>query len=384
MSISKIDTHLYEAAGFSSKELQALLDLLEANPSLHWLTIDPSTGTFDIVLDNQMYKTYRGCPAHFMEAYVNGWGGTGRSWNLEFGILFHKMMESYYLEFRDPAFKVNDWAIDIGVRNWNLAQMDFHSGHKEYQSMGGVQGFVGLLIAYAQRFSAENERLRVIGTEIGFGKGKEVPLGKIDTSLPYKSVYEKDEEKFAILSFLSVFLSGRIDVLVDDGRSICPLDHKTKGSLRRDPALEFEVDEGPTGYIFAIHSILPQFLKAHNLEGLLNRDCSKIIMNFISKSIPKEGDRFKRIPLLKTDYQLEQYRLRMLATAENIFRDTIRYASTGVAYRNTERCTNLYMRDCDFLAVHRQNSRANELVILNQFFKKQDIWDTENVSREIE
>jgi hypothetical protein len=401
MNPKEINIPLYKDAGFSSAQMRALAELLEKNPSIHWLTLNPNTGIFEIVLDNQMLKTFRACPSHFMEAYVEGWGGTGRSWNLDFGILFHKMMESYYANFREKGFLVNDWAIQDGVFAWNAAQMDFYIGQKEYQSMGGVHGFVGLLVAYAQRFSNENERIRVIGTEIGFGKNKEVKLGSLE-SHPQ--------------AFLDCYLSGRIDVLIDDGHSICPLDHKTKGTLKRDPNQEFEIDEGPTGYIYAVNQILPVFLSSPNpscplclgkgsvklegmqtdwgksqsrvcnciksKEGLLKRDCKKIVMNYISKSIPKKGDRFKRLAILKTDEQLESYRLRMLATSEDIFRAVVRYASTGVAFRNTERCTNLYMRDCDFLPVHRQNSKANELVMLNQFFKKGPIWNTEEVGKE--
>jgi hypothetical protein len=375
MNTKEINIPLYHDAGFSSSQLRSLAALLEKNPSIHWLSLNDQ-GIFELVLDNQMYSTFRACPAHFFELYIEGWAGTGRSWNLDFGILFHKMVEEYYTRFREKGFDVNAWAIQDGIFAWNAAQMDFHIGHKEYQSMGGVHGFVGLLVAYANRFSAENERLRIIGTEIGFGKAKEVFIG--DAVASPNALYNDNTS-----TYLKCFLSGRIDVLVDDGHSICPLDHKTMGTMRFDPSQRFEMDEGPTGYIYAVNQILPTFLSSAGLDqSLLKRSCSKILMNFISKSIPKDGDRFRRIPIMKTDEQLESYRLRMLATSEDIFRATVRYASTGVATRDTSKCTNWYMTDCPFLSVHRQNTKANELIMLNQFFKKAPIWDTENLGRE--
>jgi PD-(D/E)XK nuclease superfamily len=375
MNTKEINIPLYHDAGFSSKQMDSLRIMLEKNSSIHWLSLNDQ-GIFELVLDNQMFSTFRACPSHFFELYIEGWSGTGRSWNLDFGILFHKMVEEYYMKFREPGFNVNDWAIKDGIFAWNTAQMDFHISHKEYQSMGGVHGFVGLLVAYAQRFSAENERIRVIGTEIGFGKAKEVFIG--DVVAPTNALYQSNT-----IEFLKCFLSGRIDVLIDDGLSICPMDHKTMGSMRFDPAQRFEMDEGPTGYIYAVNQILPSFLSNAGLEpSLLKRNCNKIVMNFVSKSVPKDGDRFRRIPIMKTDEQLESYRLRMLATSEDIFRSTVRYASTGVATRDTSKCTNWYMSDCPFLSVHRQNTMANELTMLNQFFVKQKIWDTENLGRE--
>jgi len=232
-----------------------------------------------------------------------------------------------------------------------------------------VMGFVGILIAYAIRFNAENEHLRVIGTEISFGHNKEVFLG---------SFRAQDER---CIGYGDIYLSGRIDVLVDDGASICPMDHKTQSTLRYDPALEYEVDEGPTGYIYTISKILPVLAKAKGLDSnMLARNCNKIIMNFIFKTPTKdERDRFKRIPILKTQEQLESYRQRMLLTGEQIFRTLINYASTGQVNRDTSKCTNWYMHDCPFLPIHRQNSKENEELVISQFYEKRPIWDTENV-----
>ena len=210
-------------------------------------------------------------------------------------------------------------------------------------------------------FSAENERLRVIGTEIGFGHKKEVFLGSVGNPSLYGAI-------------LNCYLSGRIDLLVDTGDSICPLDHKTRGSFYPDPSLEYLTDEGPTGYLFAVKAMTSAIIP----QGMMKRNTNKIIMNFISKSIPSEGKpRFKRDTIYKTDEQLESYRLRMLSTQEEIFRNLVRFSSGLPVLRDTSKCQQWHRRECSFFHIHRQNSAENEELIRIANYEKREIWNTE-------
>jgi PD-(D/E)XK nuclease superfamily len=367
--MSNVNMSIYHDAGYSSSQIRSLETLLTQNPSIHWITLNPNTGIYEMVLDNSLMACFRTCPSLFINTWVEGWASKGgRSWILDFGTLFHKMIEEYYKTFRSQNFNLGEWAVKRASEEWHEAQMNYHAQHKEFISMNGLTGFCTLLAGYSARFNADNERLRIIGTEIAFGRNKEVPLGRIVTNINYTP-------------YLSCFLAGRIDVLVDDRTSICPLDHKTKGNLRNDPSKFYEIDEGPTGYVYAVNSILPKLISSLGLEeSLLQRNCNKIIMNYISKAACDDpNDRFKRLPIMKTQDQLESYRKRMLLTAEDIFHALIRYASTGNVTRSTDRCTGIFGSDCAFLPVHRQSSKENELQILNNFFNKKPIWNTENV-----
>ena len=347
------------------EKIDTIVEYLDSHPELYWISYkEDSTNPpeFDIVLDNQMMSTFRGCPARFVLEYVEGRAlrSGGRSWFLDFGILFHKMIEIYYQDFRKKDFDIVKWAGTQLIEEWNKADMDYHKEHKECKDMGGIMGISGLLISYATKFSKENERIRIIGTEISFGKKKEVPLGRI--------------------GIINAYLSGRIDTLIDDGVFIGPMDHKTVGSFRNDPAMRFEVDEGPTGYIYAVNKLLNSVVPE---EFIMKRKCNKILMNFISKAItPIPNERFKRLPIYKTQEQLESYRERMLQTSEDIFNTLYRYISTGITIRDTSKCTNWMMSDCMFLPVHRQSSSKDELLILNSMYVKQKIWDTEEVGKE--
>jgi hypothetical protein len=168
-----------------------------------------------------------------------------------------------------------------------------------------------------------------------------------------------------------------MDLIVDDGYFICPLDHKTMGSFRGDPSLQFETEEGPTGYIFAMSKILPTFVPA---EQLLKRDCSKILMNLISKK-PTDNpqERFKRFPVRKSAAQLEQYQWRMVATVEALVADLTRFSTSYPIQRNTTACTNWHMTTCIFRDVCRQASPEAEQATLTNGFLRLPIWNTEEV-----
>lgn len=341
---------------------------------LPWLSFDPSTGRLFFVIDNTLLSQYRGCPAYFMLSSVEGWrrksisGDTAREWALDFGTLFHKMMELYYKHFKESDFNLTKFAIDAAATQWYQMLMDVHLGHKECQAMGGYPGFAGMLIQYATQFKAENEHIRVLATEVPFGRNKEVPIYQQSDICRNDSVgCEAD-----------IFLSGRLDIIADDGFYIFPIDHKTMGSFRGDPLNRFTVDDGPTGYIYALNTILPTIAPP---ELILKRECNRIQMNLISKSIPKEGSRFKRLPLYKTTDQLSSYRLRVIQTCNHILSDLELYArGIGGVPRDTSKCENWYFETCPFQDVHRQASREAELATLSNGFIKMAIWNTEDVA----
>jgi hypothetical protein len=238
--------------------------------------------------------------------------------------------------------------------------MDVHAEHKEYKSIGGMMGFCTLLLQYAQVMGPENEKLRVIGTEVSFGRNCEVPL--------------------FISEYVEIYLAGRMDIIVDDGYFICPLDHKTKGYFRSDPGLEYETDEGPTGYIYALTKILPTIVPE---ELALKRDCSKILMNLISKKPNEDSSaRFKRIPIRKSSAQLLAYQYRMIRTAHHLIKDLETYLDDceNSVPRNTTACTNWHMGICAYRDVCRQASKEAELATLNNGFLKLPIWNTEEIA----
>lgn len=341
-----------------------LIEFLAENP-LPWLRYDMERGKFIMIVDNHLMSTYRACPQHFINSHVHGYrrkpkAGTseGRVWFLEFGIVLHHMLDLYYKTFREPNFDWVSFCTTRAIEVWKEHEMDAFAEEKEYHVIGGVKGFVALLVQYAHVFSAQNEHLRVLGTEVSFGKNLEVLL--------YSDIY------------LEVYLAGRMDVIVDDGYFICPMDHKSFASFKRDPAARYAVDEGPTGYVYALATVLPLIVP---VELILKRDCSKIMMNLISKApVTDAVARFKRVQLRKTVWELEQYRLRMAATAQHLLDDMVRVSHQMSIYRNTQLCDSWFHRECTYKDICRQQSRDGELITIQNGFAKMPLWDTEAVS----
>ena len=347
---------------------------------LPWIYYSPERGRMVIVIDNHLLSIYRACPQYFMHYAVEGWrkrgvNGQGREriWFFDFGILFHKMMEEYYRIFKEPSFDLQSFAIDSAFKNWTEMEMDYHLSHKECQAMGGYPGFAGMLIQYALQFKAENERMTVLATEVSFGKGLEVPV--------YVWGSDADSDT-GIFSYADIFLSGRLDILADDGAFILPLDHKTC-SFRtgRDPMRRYVNDDGPTGYVYSLSKILPSIVPE---DMILKRQCNRISMNLISKSIPKEGPRFKRLALYKSEEVLRAYRYRQIATCNNLLSDLDAYVRGLGTPRNTRLCTDWYYQECTYIDVCRQQDRAGEQATLENSFRILPVWDTEAMQGVVE
>lgn len=336
-------------------------NIYRAVEKLHWLQI-AEDGVLEIYLDNHTLQTFRMCEARFMEEFVEGYSGKGGFWFLDFGICVHKAIENYYIERKRAEFNLQKWALIDSKEIWLSKDMDATwSQHPDYIKLGGFLGFSALLFQYAQYFNIDNDRFRVIGTELYFGKNKEVPL------LQNKSLYS--------FAPFRLYLSGKIDLLVDDGYNIGPMDHKTAKDFRgQNLAQNYEIQDGMTGYVFAAREIVKQFQD----KVQVTRSVNKIWMNFLQVKTEKNmEDRFKRIPLFKSDWELEQYRLRQISTASRIYQ--LIENPNLQPYYNTMACTNYMHNQCPFLSAHKQKDKESQLAILNADFVKGKIWDPETV-----
>jgi len=224
----------------------------------HWFQRGED-GVIELFLDHHALATFRSCEASFELSMMANIRPIHKSWNLEFGIIFHKMIEEFYIAKRDEKFELVRW-LQSAIGLWDEYQMAAQFGeHKMYKMLGGVYGFIDMLAQYADHFAAEVDRLRVIGIEITFGKKREVPLGEFTPHFllggnSVNHLFARGE----LQRHLSVrcYLTGRIDFLMDSGNAIGPLDHKTTAFFRGNPANTYDPQEGMTGYIFAVQQIM--------------------------------------------------------------------------------------------------------------------------------
>lgn len=339
----------------------------EAVAKYHWIEYDEATDEINMYIDHHALSTFRQCEAHFVELIMNslapkGAGLAGQPpWSLQFGACLHKAVEYLYQSKAMSRFNQAEM-IDITVSLWNKFNLDIYSDHKTYKALGGLQGFLALLTQYSFYYSGETERLRPIATEVPFGKNKEVHLGR--------TIVVVDDPIHEV--FINCYLTGRIDFLMDSGRHIGPMDHKTRAIFRENPILEYEQQEGMTGYIYASQKIIQD----HFPDLMKTRSLDRMWMNFIQvKSEPDSNKRFRRLPIFKTPTQIEDYKLRQLRTFKKIFEIAVLGEKPDW---NTNACMRWYFSECMFRKIHKQNNEATMQMIRETDFKIIGQWNPED------
>jgi hypothetical protein len=311
---------------------------------------------YEMFLDHHSLSTFRLCEQMFVHEHIEGWHSkaevTKMPWFFAIGLALHDALEYLYEQKRDGTYLLQN-CIDQFALIWHKRKMESYVGDKEYNALGGLTGFLGMLTQYSIFYNNDTERLRIIGTEIAFGKGREVRLGSFEVGLVY----------------IDCYLAGRIDFLMDNGKQLGPMDHKSMAFIDGDPISKYNPQDGMTGYIFATKQIVEK-----NFPDIASqRQLNMMWMNFLGVAYNVDANkRFKRLPLHKTDYQLEQYRLRQLTSFRRIF-DLI-YSEQEPQW-NTGICSNVYRRNCQYKAAHSQNSEDNIFKILSLTHARGAIWN---------
>ena len=358
----------------------------EASKRYHWCKYIPDTNTVELYLDNYMLSCARQCEAKFYLEHLlwvkPRYDTTRRkSWFLDFGEYIHWCVEEFYNSYKinghPPA--VADW-MDQCKMMWAVMKMDDYgtpemeknqpSDYKKYVEVKGWEGVSGLLIQYYAFYM--DLRNRIIDTEITFGHNKEVCIGRFRLFPEIHNVYDKPIYPWDI----RCYLTGRIDLLVDNGYKIGPVDHKTTHKFDGWEHLDFNPHDGMTGYILAINEILKQYQGMYNIKY----PCTGGWIYHISACTPstprdknkKPEPRFKTTPIDKTDIALSDYKARQLSTfkriAELLFNDK-------TPEWNTITCNNVFFRPCEYKQIHEQPSNEWEGMI-KQFYQITTPWDT--------
>ena len=332
----------------------------------HWIEYDDQTGEINVYLDHHAMQSYRMCEAYFdlnilQRQQLKG----GHAWSLTFGIVFHKVMEFIYRNKMVSVDKAQD-VIAAAGNVWREYEMDARfSEHKNYKALGGFAGFVGIIVQYANHYNQDVERLRPIAIEVPFGKAKEVPLGNFTYDSP-----ELRPDQYQI----NCYLTGRIDFLMDSGSTIGPMDHKTTAFFGgKNPMNTYEIQEGMAGYIYATSSLIQKQFP----ELAAKRVTNTMWINFIQ--VQSENDpykRFKRMPLMKTPWQLEQYRLRQVSTIQRIVEMLVEERTPAWS---TDRCNNMYHSACMYSPVHRQGAESSMFSILRSDYKTAEEWNPQQM-----
>lgn len=334
-------------------------------------------GVVEYYLDHTLLQSLRQCESKFCLDFIENYRGKGKlPWALQFGTLFHECMEFFYAaEIKGLYPAQSEFATkfcEFGAAAWHRYGMDLYKDLPQYKKLGGFQNFIVLLGQYLTFYKREFNRLKPVALEIAFGRNKEVPL-------------LEDHNLYKWAPF-RLYYAGRLDYIFDDGTRLGPLDHKTFSRTDKNPLTSYEVQEGMTGYVYAMKYIYDNLKKFGILikqgDGSLiqqrfyERRVDCVWMNFIA--VPYEADifkRFQRIPLFKSDFQLEEWRLRQISSTAKLHQ--ILFEGRQPDF-NAAVCTNMFYGTCPYQDVHRQATAENQLVILNSQFEKQQMeWNPE-------
>ena len=367
----------------------------EAARKFHWLTYNRRTNEVDIYLDNHVLSSFRMCEAHgFLEhiALINPRYTKHGPWFWEFGEFIHYSLEWFYTNFKNEKKPpvVDQWLAKCKEK-WLEMDMDYYgteeafkADNDRYSDLGGWEGVAGLLIEYYAFYM--DLRVRIIDTEITFGYNKEVPLGQFTIPLVTSQYVYKKKRKYQIEVLQNIkvncYLTGRIDLLVDNGYKIGPVDHKTTTKFDGYEHEDFNPHDGITGYILTIGNILTRYRQAKltNLPVCTGGWIYHISNNRPSTPRDKKKPtppRFKTTPVDKSIQALEDYKARQVTTFKRII--TMLFYDETPQW-STDKCNNMFHRKCKYKPIHEQPS--NEWVqIINSHYSIGKVWDTRDHSK---
>lgn len=316
----------------------------EAATKYPWINYDPKTHTMEMFLDHQMLSTVRTCEGKFiLEHLLNIRPKGHKAWALVFGAWMHFALETFYEHIRTHDGKPPDpyaW-LDFNRKKWTDLKIDSYKDiDDKYLDIGGWDGACSLLVQYYAFYM--EQRLRVIATEVPFGFNREVPLGTFYLPLP----------KLGMWLTVKCYLTGRIDMLVDNGYMVGPVDHKHTHIFRGDEWDKFNPQDGITGYILATNKILKKYFPDWT-KPTLNGWIFHIQGHHAAKS-RKTGEirpRFKVSRIDKMPSQLDDYVARNVATFKRVAELML---DEKTPEWNTNSCHNIYNRDCEYLQIHKQ------------------------------
>lgn len=311
----------------------------------------------EFYVDHTLLSSARMCESRFMLDHVSLIRPKGQlPWALDFGTLIHSCMEYYYTHIlEDKDLNIGDF-LGYASKLWRDGNYDSHMHTAQYKAVGGFPGFIVLLTQYYEYYTRSQSNLKPIALEIPFGRNREVPI--LEDPLLYK------------WAPFRIYLAGRMDFIFDDGRRLGPLDHKTFSMAGKNPMTTYEVQEGMTGYIYAMNHIY----KKH-FQHLMERETNVLWLNFIlTKSEPDLNKRFQRVPLYKTQEQLEDFRIRQISTCAKIYQ--LLFEGRPPDY-NGHVCTNYWHSLCHYQPVHRLASKADQEFVLKNEFVQVEAWNPE-------
>ena len=339
----------------------------------------------ELYADNHILSHLRLCEAFFVESFLNNLHQKGeRSWSLEFGIWFHKVMEKFYKAqdiqksnsngdinvLHPESHMICSDLVSYATEVWLQNDMQYFNTKPEYYKVcakiGGLTGAIQLVVDYWRMYGEGRDILKVIGTELSFGRGKEVPIISEDSRKDY------NHQSLPFKSFpFRAYYCGRMDAIGDDGTSIFSVDHKTTSTINPlTTGRDFKPHDGMQGYVYSLSHIAKSYFPT------LQRACNKAMVNHVQVNYSADyTKRFKRTTLHYSPLELEAWRVRQIRSFRKLWEIAVEEQSPDW---NTQTCHNIYNYPCSFRLLHEQDPVNREAYIKAHYVQVQP-WDTAKI-----
>jgi PD-(D/E)XK nuclease superfamily len=333
----------------------------EAASKYPWIRFDPEKNEIEMFLDHQMLSTLRMCEGKFVLEHSLNFRPKGhKAWSLVFGAWMHYCLETFYEHIRTHEGKPPDpmaW-LDYAKNKWSELHIQAYANDTKFEDIGGWEGACSLLVQYYAFYM--EQRLRVVACEIPFGYDREVYLGSFHIWIN------------GILIEVKCYLTGRIDMLVDNGSVIGPVDHKHTHLFRGDEWDKFNPHDGITGYIFATNKIIERYFPGYKkpcLTGWIFHIQGKHAAK--ARNTGEIRPRFKASRIDKMPSMLDDYAARNVSTFQRI---AALLFENKIPEWNTTACHNIYNKDCEYLQIHKQ-PREEWAYQIQQFYHITTPWN---------
>ena len=327
----------------------------------HWLQWDEENQELCMFMDHQMLSTLRMCEQKFVYEHVLNLRPRGhKAWSLVFGAWLHFILQEYYEYNRlndGKLIEINKF-LQYCRAKWLELNLDAYKDEDKYQDISGYDGASALAVSYYAYY--HEQRMRVVATEIPFGFDKEVYLGKFWLEIEYIGIYVK------------CYLTGRMDLLIDNGHKVGPVDHKHTHIFRGDEWTKYNPQDGITGYIYATDAVIKKFFPDYDrvcrTGWIFHIQGKAPSVNRKTKSL---NPRFKVTVIDKTDAHLLEYIKRQVETFK---RALALLTLSKVPEWTTTSCHNIYNRRCEYVPVDEQDYNNREYII-KQFYHFTEQWN---------
>jgi PD-(D/E)XK nuclease superfamily protein len=310
-------------------------------------------------LDNHLCSYFDSCERKFEYRHVKQVAPRGLgSFKMVVGQWWSAVLKDYYdevaAEQHTPMYKPHSQQriMELAAKQWSALGMEqYKTGTqyeiKNYEDFGGAAGALRMAQTYYMQWAEIDARtLRIVGAESGFGLKNEVLIGEN--------------------SKVVVYLTGIPDlVVIENGRYLVPLDHKSKDYIEPKVLDEYKPDNQLAGYCFAVRALarqcgidLPTPYAIVNLCGRLEPRTPKTAGKMLTP-------RYTRISPSFSDDELAEWqhnRVRIATRMREAF-------ESGYFARTDDRlqCHSIFMKKCAYRDVCRQTPAQREAVLAGNY-----------------